>query len=87
MELIISPDIIFLDEPTTGLDATTAVSVIKLLKEYVVNDYFYTCATKHLSKCFVAIIYNIQNRLQNQVVNLYLQATNLTCNCMFNTVS
>ena len=35
MELIISPDIIFLDEPTTGLDATTAVSVIKLLKEYV----------------------------------------------------
>ena len=35
MELIISPDIIFLDEPTTGLDATTAVSVIRLLKEYV----------------------------------------------------
>ena len=35
MELIISPDIIFLDEPTTGLDAATAISVIKLLKEYV----------------------------------------------------
>ena len=35
MELIISPDIIFLDEPTTGLDATTAVSVARLLKEYV----------------------------------------------------
>ncbi|XP_065906205.1 broad substrate specificity ATP-binding cassette transporter ABCG2-like isoform X2 [Dysidea avara] len=33
MELIISPGIVFLDEPTTGLDATTAVSVIKLLKE------------------------------------------------------
>ena len=37
MELIISPDIIFLDEPTTGLDATTAVSVARLLKEYVHN--------------------------------------------------
>jgi len=35
MELIISPGIIFLDEPTTGLDAGTAVSVIRLLKEYV----------------------------------------------------
>ena len=33
MELIISPGIIFLDEPTTGLDATTAVSVVKLLKK------------------------------------------------------
>ena len=37
MELIISPDIVFLDEPTTGLDATTAVSVIRLMKEYVHN--------------------------------------------------
>jgi len=35
MELIISPGIIFLDEPTTGLDATTAVSVVKLLKKFV----------------------------------------------------
>jgi len=33
MELIISPGIVFLDEPTTGLDAGTAVSVVKLLKE------------------------------------------------------
>ena len=33
MELIISPGIVFLNAPTTGLDATTAVSVIKFLKE------------------------------------------------------
>ena len=33
MELIISPDIVFLDEPTTGLDSSTAISVIRLLKE------------------------------------------------------
>ncbi len=32
MELIIEPQVLFLDEPTTGLDAYTAVSVIQLLK-------------------------------------------------------
>ena len=35
MELIIEPQLLFLDEPTTGLDAYTAVSVVKLLKKYV----------------------------------------------------
>ena len=35
MELIIEPQVLFLDEPTTGLDAFTAVSVIKLLKGWV----------------------------------------------------
>lgn len=32
MELIIAPNVLFLDEPTTGLDATTAHSVVKLLQ-------------------------------------------------------
>ena len=32
MELIMSPSVLFLDEPTTGLDASTAVSVIRLLQ-------------------------------------------------------
>ena len=35
MELIIEPQVLFLDEPTTGLDAYTAVSVVKLLKQSV----------------------------------------------------
>jgi ATP-binding cassette subfamily G (WHITE) protein 2 len=32
MELIIAPSVLFLDEPTTGLDAYTAVSVMQLLQ-------------------------------------------------------
>ena len=33
MELIVSQSVLFLDEPTTGLDASTANAVIELLKE------------------------------------------------------
>ncbi|XP_065906229.1 broad substrate specificity ATP-binding cassette transporter ABCG2-like [Dysidea avara] len=38
MELIIAPGILFLDEPTTGLDASTAISVIRLLKDLSKED-------------------------------------------------
>ena len=33
VELITDPSLIFLDEPTTGLDSTTALQVILLLKD------------------------------------------------------
>ena len=35
MELIVSPGIIFLDEPTTGLDAATAMTVVEILHRSV----------------------------------------------------
>ncbi len=34
MELIMSPTLLFLDEPTTGLDSNTANSIIALLHRY-----------------------------------------------------
>ena len=33
MDLITNPSMIFLDEPTTGLDSTTALQVIILLRQ------------------------------------------------------
>ena len=35
MELIIKPNVLFLDEPTTGLDASTSYAVMCLLHKYV----------------------------------------------------
>jgi len=45
MELVTSPDILFMDEPTTGLDSSTANAVMLLLYRYMCYacfDYFFT---------------------------------------------
>eukprot|EP01091_Cochliopodium_minus_P006107 TRINITY_DN1598_c0_g2_i1.p1 TRINITY_DN1598_c0_g2~~TRINITY_DN1598_c0_g2_i1.p1 ORF type:complete len:702 (+),score=193.99 TRINITY_DN1598_c0_g2_i1:254-2359(+) len=47
VELITSPAIMFVDEPTTGLDSVLAYEVIKILKDIVVNDGVTVVATIH----------------------------------------
>ena len=37
VELLTNPSIIFLDEPTTGLDSSTAFNVMDLLKKIAMN--------------------------------------------------
>ena len=37
VELLTNPSIIFLDEPTTGLDSSTAYNVMDLLKRITAN--------------------------------------------------
>lgn len=48
MELIIAPGILFLDEPTTGLDASTANAVMLLLRQSV-----YTVLLLHPWNCLL----------------------------------
>jgi len=47
MELIPAPGILFLDEPTTGLDASTAMNVMRLLKRCLMKGRIGLCYVLH----------------------------------------
>jgi ATP-binding cassette subfamily G (WHITE) protein 2 len=67
MELVASPSILYLDEPTTGLDAFSAAKVIQLLKQYVpqqdidlatkFNDHHLLCRLSQNEKTIIFSIH------------------------------
>jgi len=57
MELITSPSVLFLDEPTTGLDASTANAVMLLLKKWVTMPYLVIFVVSiHLNDFYLNIL-------------------------------
>lgn len=61
VELITNPSLIFLDEPTTGLDSTTALNVLELLKALADNG-----------RNVVSTIHQPSSEIFNQFDNLML---------------
>ncbi|XP_075681358.1 ATP-binding cassette sub-family G member 1-like [Dermatophagoides pteronyssinus] len=47
LELIFSPNVLLLDEPTTGLDSVSSLQLVQLLKTMVKNNPIIICATIH----------------------------------------
>ena len=57
VELLTNPSIIFLDEPTTGLDSSTAYNVIHLLKQISENGRT-VITTIHSPSCDIFNIFD-----------------------------
>lgn len=68
MELIIDPSVLFLDEPTTGLDASTANSVLLLLKRYKRNISAENVVNSYIKRIFEDYMYSLA--LEERVVDL-----------------
>jgi len=55
MELIISPGILFLDEPTTGLDSSTANTVMSILHRFTPFRTLNNARSTEVKKCYFQV--------------------------------
>ncbi|XP_024937360.1 protein scarlet-like isoform X2 [Cephus cinctus] len=58
-EMVTNPKILFLDEPTTGLDMSTAMRVIEYIKRLVRNDTIVFCTIHQPATCIYKIFNNV----------------------------
>ncbi|KAJ3401341.1 hypothetical protein HDV05_000486, partial [Chytridiales sp. JEL 0842] len=58
IELITNPGLLFLDEPATGLDSTTAYSIIKLLKNLALTQHRTVLLTIHMPRPIILDLFD-----------------------------
>lgn len=62
IELVANPSILFLDEPTTGLDTNSALLVVQVLQRVAATGRTILCTIHQPSEEVYIYIYNINNR-------------------------
>ncbi|KAJ3409799.1 hypothetical protein HDV05_004267 [Chytridiales sp. JEL 0842] len=58
IELITNPGLLFLDEPATGLDSTTAYSIIKMLKDLAKSQHRTVLLTIHMPRPIILDLFD-----------------------------
>lgn len=76
MELITDPSVLFLDEPTTGLDSFTAMGIVETLKALAANNrtIVRNINALHYSTCQICTIHQPRSNIFDLFDNLLLLA-------------